>query len=942
MASSGDQLFAHGITFDTTSGLGGVGQYRLETDGTNMYFNGSLLTRAADTTENFTAENNIYTSNIVFVDSSNTVAIKFTNSNISLTSNLILKELGASDPLPIAGSGLVSHDGDLFYNGAQVGAAQNAFNVITTDLVTPKNTLSSNLIKLDANVQISEILWANSANITTVVDLDFNKSDPKIFHNSGKLSIESVSGESSLSIRSFDHSNVQLYSNVDGTGENKSHIQFYGSYSSSETLLGQIQSEPKNNQEGSTFILQNINPNDSSSMMNMIETYSNSTANVVALGPNTTDNIIVGVDATDLPEYKFTVGDAGTTKFAVDTTGSKVKLASGMGLEFDGPINISQTGDKLQIGTTTTPGAESILIGPSVGTAGTIGVLSIGVGAGQIGQTSNTTALGFRAGQSNQKSQSVAVGYLAGQSNQNTFSVALGAFAGQITQNTDSIALGFKAGQSNQGSNSVALGCSAGNITQNKGSVSIGHQAGQSSQDSHSVSVGYRAGQSNQNTQSVAVGYYAGEITQNTSAVAVGAFAGESNQGPFSISIGDSSGESQQSANCVSIGAYAGQQSQKSNSIAIGQLSGYVNQNTQCIAIGVESGKTSQRNDSIAIGRRAGYNKQNTYAISIGYDSGYSSQSTNTVAIGHQSGYTGQSANCISIGMNSGRTNQGTDSVAIGSESGYVTQGHNSISIGRDAGRTSQGSSSISIGSKAGELSQGYESTAIGRYAGQSSQSVGGIAVGFRSGEITQGSYAIAIGHQAGKTSQHNNSIVINATGNEVNTTFSGFHVSPIRDALGTISNVISWNASTKEIVNTGAITIQKSNVGIGNVSPDHALSVDGAIYASNLIINNAVTALGAVGSTMTVNMNNENYRTYSASISSTDTILNITNPIAGCQGVIYLSATGTSSISTSDATQYFNNPSPSFSSGDKGVIAFSYDGTSFYISSSKYTLTGT
>lgn len=938
MASSGDQLFAYGITMDDSSSIGGSGEKRLQAYGGNLYYNGTPLTARADASTNFTAENNLYTSNIVYVDSANTVAIKFTNSNITLTSNLIL---GSVSSPPDAGSGLVAYDGSLYYNGGVVGASSNTFNVVETDLVIPKNTLWSNLIKLNANVQISEILWANSANITTTVDLDFDKDNPKIFHNSGVLSIDSISGESSLAIRSYDQSNVELYANTAGGGVNKSRLKFYGNFSSSETLLNQICSEAKDDEEGSTLIIQNVNPNDQSSLLNMIETYSNSTANVVALGSGTSDKVRVGIDATSLPAYKFTVGDGGTTKFAVDTAASKVRLASGIGLDFDGPINISQTGDKLQIGTTTTPGAESILIGPSTGTASTYGVVSIGFGAGTTGQTSNTTAIGFRAGQSGQKSQSTSLGYLAGQSNQNTFSVALGAYAGQVTQNTESVALGFKTGQTSQGSQCTAIGSKAGNSNQKKASVAIGHQAGQSSQDSYSVCIGFRAGQSNQNTNSVAIGYYAGEITQNTSSIAIGSFSGESNQGPFSISLGDSAGESQQSSNCIAIGAYAGQQSQKSNTISIGQLAGYVSQNTESIAIGTEAGKTSQNLNSVAIGRRSGYSRQNTYSIAIGYQTGYDSQGANTIAMGFQSGYTGQTANCIALGNLSGRTNQGLDSVAIGYSSGNLAQGENSLAVGFNAGQTSQGISAVALGANAGNISQNTLSVAIGAGAGVTYQGQGAIALGYQAGWQGQNNYSIAIGAYAGKDGQKSNSIVLNATGSTLNTTNQGFHVDPVRSDTTTTSNIVSWNSTTKEIVNTGALTVKNQNVGVGNTSPNHALSVNGAIYASNLIINNAITALGSQSSPITINMNNENYRTYSVSISSTNIVLNITNAIPGCQGIIYVTATDTASISTAASNQFFSTAPPGLSSGEKGVIAFTYDGTTFYISVARYTASG-
>ena len=94
--------------------------------------------------------------------------------------------------------------------------------------------------------------------------------------------------------------------------------------------------------------------------------------------------------------------------------------------------------------------------------------------------------------------------------------------------------------------------------------------------------------------------------------------------------------------------------------------------------------------------------------------------------------------------------------------------------------------------------------------------------------------------------------------------------------------------------------------MGVGNTAPNHALSVNGTLYSTGLIINSAVTAVSVSAGTLTLDMNGENYRSYSVSASTSPIEIVITNAIAGCQGVVYVSATGTVTFSTSMVNSNF------------------------------------
>ncbi len=160
------------------------------------------------------------------------------------------------------------------------------------------------------------------------------------------------------------------------------------------------------------------------------------------------------------------------------------------------------------------------------------------------------------------------------------------------------------------------------------------------------------------------------------------------------------------------------------------------------------------------------------------------------------------SSEAVVIGNHSDHTgpNNANYTVAIGYYAGQLNQASGAIAIGYQVGYTGQQTNSIAIGNQAGSYSQGSNSVAIGTNAGQSEQ----------------GSNCIAIGNSAGNTSQGNNTIVLNASGSTLNTvTTNACYINPIRNANGTSSTRMYWDAGTFEVTyGTDASSLRyKTNV---------------------------------------------------------------------------------------------------------------------------------
>ena len=236
----------------------------------------------------------------------------------------------------------------------------------------------------------------------------------------------------------------------------------------------------------------------------------------------------------------------------------------------------------------------------------------------------------------------------------------------------------------------------------------------------------------------------------------------------------------------------------------------------ESVAFGQGAGNTTQGQQAVAIGLQAGFASQGNYAVAIGKFSANSSQGEYAVAIGPNAGFENQLANAVAIGSTAGASSQGINSVAVGVGAAYNTQGNNAVAVGNSAGYLLQGLNSVSIGDNAGFAFQGANSVAVGRLAGN--------------------------------TSQCNNSIILNATGAVLDqTTANTFTVSPVRNDVANVAQVMFYNTTSKEITYGNTVNVA-GNVTGGNVLTAGIVSATGNV-TGNYFIGNGSQLTGIAAS---------------------------------------------------------------------------------------------
>ena len=500
-----------------------------------------------------------------------------------------------------------------------------------------------------------------------------------------------------------------------------------------------------------------------------------------------------------------------------------------------------------------------------------VDTIKIGNGAGVTSQGTNAVAIGHDAGNSSQGQGAIAIGQSAGETNQHDNSIILNATgtalnsvgasrfyvkpmrfstdasnvvtynattgevldsniavnaSGQITAvrfvGDGSGLQNLPAAGYNPLVDTIKIGNGAGVTSQGTSAVAIGHDAGTTSQGDHATAVGYLAGNSSQGNTSVAIGHEAGMTSQGLASVAMGYQAGMTTQGTNTVAVGHNAGEVDQSSNAVAIGHEAGMTTQGIESVAVGFQAGMTTQAAESVAMGYQAGMTNQGTESVAVGGLAGTTNQADHATAVGYLAGVGSQQEGGVAIGNGAGY----------------NTQGNAAVAVGQVSGFQNQSDKAIAIGKGSGSSGQGTMAVAIGFEAGKTSQTASGVAIGNSAGHTSQEGGAIAIGPFAGYTSQGQTAIAIGQYSGRTSQHDNSIILNATGLDLNSTgTSRFYVKPIRAAT-VASNVVTYNATTGEVLNSSIAVDASGHVGIGGAADaNNELKVTGSILATQDIL---------------------------------------------------------------------------------------------------------
>jgi hypothetical protein len=181
------------------------------------------------------------------------------------------------------------------------------------------------------------------------------------------------------------------------------------------------------------------------------------------------------------------------------------------------------------------------------------------------------------------------------------------------------------------------------------------------------------------------------------------------------------------------------------------------------------------------------------------------------------------SVNSVAFGNLAGDVSQGIGAVAIGPFAGSESQGNVSVAIGSSAGRMTQGAGAVAVGINAGLAGQSASAVAIGVQSGFDNQGLNAVAIGLNAGQGSQGANSVAIGAFAGNTSQATNSIIINATGAVLDSTVANtFTVSPVRNDVANIGQVMFYNTASKEITYGNTISVAGNVAGnffIGNGS---------------------------------------------------------------------------------------------------------------------------
>ena len=181
------------------------------------------------------------------------------------------------------------------------------------------------------------------------------------------------------------------------------------------------------------------------------------------------------------------------------------------------------------------------------------------------------------------------------------------------------------------------------------------------------------------------------------------------------------------------------------------------------------------------------------------------------------------SVNSVAFGNLAGDVSQGIGAVAIGPFAGSESQGNVSVAIGSSAGRMTQGAGAVAVGINAGLAVQSAGAVAIGVQSGFDNQGLNAVAIGLNAGQGSQGANSVAIGALAGNTSQATNSIIINATGAVLDSTVANtFTVSPVRNDVANIGQVMFYNTASKEITYGNTISVAGNVAGnffIGNGS---------------------------------------------------------------------------------------------------------------------------
>jgi trimeric autotransporter adhesin len=344
---------------------------------------------------------------------------------------------------------------------------------------------------------------------------------------------------------------------------------------------------------------------------------------------------------------------------------------------------------------------------------------SFGVGALNVGATSNSTAFGNNALTLTTGANNVAVGTSALAAN---------------TTGVNNTAVGFNALLVNTAIANTAFGYRAlASNTTSTFNTAIGFNAlATNSTGQWNTALGYNALTGNSTGQNnVAIGFNAlARIATPQQCVAVGAGALSNNTGNNNTVIGYNamSGINTGIDNiAVGISALAANTSGQQNT-AIGGESLFQNSTASSnTAIGFSTMRFFNGNQNTAVGYQAGNGINPASSIGV-----------NNVFMGYQAGFrnTNGGGNVLIGAFSGDNTSSGSSNIFLGLDAGNQnTTGSNNIGIGANAGNAnSTTSSNINIGFQAGNNNIGANNVNIGHQAGLANTQGGNVNIGYQAG----------------------------------------------------------------------------------------------------------------------------------------------------------------------------------------------------------------
>lgn len=134
----------------------------------------------------------------------------------------------------------------------------------------------------------------------------------------------------------------------------------------------------------------------------------------------------------------------------------------------------------------------------------------------------------------------------------------------------------------------------------------------------------------------------------------------------------------------------------------------------------------------------------------------------------------------------------------------------------------------------------------------------------------------------------------------------------------------------------------QNSNVGIGTISPSSTLDVDGTVSMSNIIVDGGFGDHTFSGGTLTLELDNQSYKTFRLNTNQNVSNLVVDNDILGAQAIVFINTLAGMTIN--DVSNVTSNIFTGYSapvilaSADKAVMTICSDGTNKFVNCVRYT----